>query len=398
MARKKKRIGMLTGGGDCPGLNAAIRAIVRTAEMEFDMEVVGFRDGFEGLVQNKYFEVTLSHASGLLAQGGTILGTSNRSDPFNYPVLQGDKDEYVYLDRSSQAVRNFESLGLSCLIAIGGDGTMTASSRLMEKGIPIIGVPKTIDNDLVGTDVTFGHDSALVTATEAIDKIHTTAQSHHRVMLVEVMGRYTGWLALASGLAGGGDIILLPEFPYDIEAICDQVRDRNAQGKNFSIVVVGEGAHQQGGERVYRREVKNSPEILRLGGISHQVAAQIEERTNIECRVTILGHLLRGGIPSAFDRILATRFGVEAVHLADQGDYGKMVAFQNNSITKVNISDVAGKMRPLNPQSTLIKTAVSLGICLGIPIGANLSNYYVDPIPKDKAESAVAIEAGSSGD
>ncbi|HEX2897265.1 MAG TPA: ATP-dependent 6-phosphofructokinase, partial [candidate division Zixibacteria bacterium] len=362
MARNKKRLGILTGGGDCPGLNAAIRAIVRTAEIEFDMEVIGFRDGFEGLVENRCFELTLYHISGLLAQGGTILGTSNKSDPFNYPVLQGDNEEYVYLDRSSQAVRNFEALGLIGLIAIGGDGTMTGSSKLIEKGIPIIGVPKTIDNDLVGTDVTFGFDSALVTATEAIDKLHTTAQSHHRVMIVEVMGRYAGWLALASGLAGGGDIILLPEFPYDIEAICNQVKNRTAQGKTFSIVVVGEGARQQGGEMVYRQKVKHSPDTVRLGGISHRVASQIEGLTNIECRVTILGHLLRGGIPSAADRILATRYGVESVHLAEKSEFGKMVALQNNKLTSVNISDVAGKMRPLTINDSLIKTAVSLGI------------------------------------
>ncbi len=392
MARNKKRLGVLTGGGDCPGLNAAIRAIVRTAEIEFDMEVIGFRDGFEGLVENKCFELNLKHISGLLAQGGTILGTSNKSDPFNYPVLQGNKDEYVYLDRSSQAVRNFEALGLDGLIAIGGDGTMTGSARLIEKGIPIIGVPKTIDNDLVGTDVTFGFDSALVTATDAIDKLHTTAQSHHRVMIVEVMGRYAGWLALASGLAGGGDIILLPEFPYDIEAICDQVRSRNAQGKTFSIVVVGEGARQQGGELVYRQKVKNSPDQIRLGGISHRVALQIEGLTNIECRVTILGHLLRGGIPSAADRILATRYGVEAVHRADKGEWGQMVALQNNQLTSVDISEVAGKMRPLMIGDSLIKTAVSLGICLGVPITANLSEYYQDPSPKKQAVPAVAVE------
>jgi len=396
MARTKKRIGILTGGGDCPGLNAAIRAIVRTAEIEFDMKVIGFRDGFEGLVENKCFELTLHHISGLLAQGGTILGTSNKSDPFNYPVLQGDKEEFVYLDRSAQAVRNFESLGLEGLIAIGGDGTMTGSSKLIEKGIPIIGVPKTIDNDLVGTDVTFGFDSALVTATEAIDKLHTTAQSHHRVMLVEVMGRYAGWLALASGLAGGGDIILLPEFPYDIEAICDQVKKRNAQGKTFSIVVVGEGARQQGGELVYKRKVKNSPERMRLGGISHQVAAQIEGLTNIECRVTILGHLLRGGVPSAFDRILATRFGVEAVHLAERGEFEKMVCLRNNQLSTVNISEVAGKMRPLSIDDSLIKTAISLGICLGVPMGVDLKDHYQNPIPSGSAVSSVAVESGNN--
>jgi len=392
MARNKRRLGILTGGGDCPGLNAAIRAIVRTSEIEFDMEVVGFRDGFEGLVENRCFEVTLNHISGLLAQGGTILGTSNKSDPFNYPVLQGANEEYVYLDRSSQAVRNFEALGLIGLIAIGGDGTMTGSAKLIEKGIPIIGVPKTIDNDLVGTDVTFGFDSALVTATEAIDKLHTTAQSHHRVMIVEVMGRYAGWLALASGLAGGGDIILLPEFPYDIEAICNQVKSRNAQGKTFSIVVVGEGARQQGGELVYRQKVKHSPEAVRLGGISHRVASQIEGLINIECRVTILGHLLRGGIPSAMDRILATRFGVEAVHLAERGEFGKMVALQHNKLTSVKISDIAGKMRLLSITDSLIKTAVSLGICLGVPVGANLKDYYQNPIPKGQAVSTVSVE------
>lgn len=395
MARNKKRIGLLTGGGDCPGLNAAIRAVVRTAEIEFDMEVIGFRDGFEGLVENKCFELTLNHISGLLAQGGTILGTSNKSDPFNYPVLQGDKEEYVYLDRSSQAVRNFEALGLSGLIAIGGDGTMTGSAKLIEKGIPIIGVPKTIDNDLVGTDVTFGFDSALVTATEAIDKIHTTAQSHHRVMLIEVMGRYAGWLALASGLAGGGDIIILPEFPYDIEAICNQVKSRNAQGKTFSIVVVGEGARQQGGELVLRQRVKHSPDTIRLGGISHKVASQIEGLTNIECRVTILGHLLRGGTPSAADRILATRYGVEAVHLVDRGKWGQMVALQKNQLTSIAISEVAGKMRPLNVGDSLIKTAVSLGICLGVPVGADLNEYYRDPSPKHLSVSAKAMATHS---
>ena len=396
MARKKKRIVILTGGGDCPGLNAAIRAVVRTAEVEFDIDVVGFRDGFEGLVQNKYFEITPSQASGLLARGGTILGTSNRSDPFNYPVLQGDNEEYVYLDRSSQAVRNFESLGLDCLIAIGGDGTMSASARLIEKGIPIIGIPKTIDNDLVGTDVTFGFDSALVTATDAIDKIHTTAQSHHRAMIIEVMGRYTGWLALSSGLAGGGDIILLPEFPYDIEAVCEQVRVRNARGKTFSIVVVGEGARRQGGEMVYRNKLKQSSESTRLGGISHQVAVQIEELTNIECRVTILGHLLRGGIPSAYDRILATRFGVEAVHMAEQGNFGCMVTLQGSKLGTIPISEVAGKMRPLTVENSLIKTAVSLGICLGVPVGEDLNKYYENPIPENTASAVSPAETSIS--
>ena len=373
MGKNIGRIGVLTGGGDCPGLNAVIRAIVKTAHNHYDMEVIGFSDGYEGLIENRYRVLGSNDASGILAQGGTILGTSNRADPFNFPVLQGE--EYIFLDRSIQGIRNFESLGLDVLIAIGGDGTMAASARMMEKGLQVIGVPKTIDNDLVGTDVTFGFDSAVVTATDAIDKIHTTAQSHHRVMIVEVMGRYAGWLALSSGLAGGGDIILMPEFPYDIEAVCDAVKARNARGKNFSIVVVGEGAKAIGGDLVVKRMVKNSPDAIRLGGVSHQIATQIEELTNIECRVTILGHLLRGGSPSPFDRLLATRFGVEAVHLVARGEVGKMVTLRDQDMTSVPIGDVAGKLRLVTPEHPFVKTAESLGICLGIREGMTLEEY-----------------------
>ncbi|UCG62714.1 MAG: ATP-dependent 6-phosphofructokinase [Candidatus Zixiibacteriota bacterium] len=374
MNKIKKRIGVLTGGGDCPGLNAVIRAIVKTADNDYDVEVIGFKDGYEGLIDNRFLEIDSRNVSGILARGGTILGTSNRADPFNYPVLQDD--DYVYLDRSSQAVRNFEALGLDALIAIGGDGTMAASAGMVKKGLPIVGVPKTIDNDLVGTDVTFGFDSALVTATEAIDKIHTTAQSHHRVMIVEVMGRYAGWLALYSGVAGGGDIILMPEFPYDIRGVCDAVRTRNAQGKTFSIVVVGEGAKPIGGDMVVARKVKTSPDALRLGGISHQVAAQIEGMINIECRVTILGHLLRGGTPSAFDRILATRFGVESVHMAARGEFGKMVVLRNNQMESVALEDVAGKLRLVTTDHEMIQTALSLGLSLGCPSDVPFAEFY----------------------
>jgi len=338
------------------------------------MEVIGFKDGYEGVIDNRFLEISSRNVSGILAQGGTILGTSNRADPFNYPVLQDE--EYVYLDRSSQAVRNFESLGLDALIAIGGDGTMAASAGMAKKGLPIVGVPKTIDNDLVGTDVTFGFDSAVVTATEAIDKIHTTAQSHHRVMIVEVMGRYAGWLALYSGIAGGGDIILMPEFPYDIEGVCDAVRTRNAQGKTFSIVVVGEGAKPVGGDMVVARRIKTSPDAVRLGGISHQVAAQVEGLTNIECRVTILGHLLRGGSPSAFDRILATRFGVAAVHSVAASDFGKLVVLKNGQMDSVPLEDVAGKMRLVTIDHEMVKTALSLGLALGNPADIPFGDFY----------------------
>jgi len=370
----------LTGGGDCPGLNAVLRAIVKTAHNDYDLEIVGFLDGYEGLVEGRYRELDVKHVSGILALGGTILGTSNRADPFHFPVLEGD--DYLYLDRSSQAIRNFESLGLDALIAIGGDGTMAASAGMIDKGLPIVGVPKTIDNDLVGTDVTFGFDSAFTTATEAVDKIHTTAQSHHRVMIIEVMGRYAGWLALYSGLAGGGDIIIMPEFPYNIEAVCEAVKTRNAMGKNFSIVVVGEGAKQIGGNQVVKRTVKGSPDAIRLGGISHQIASQIEGLTNIECRVTILGHLLRGGSPTAFDRILATRLGAEAIRMVAREEHGQMVAMKGNEIGSTPIKEVAGKQRLVTPDHPLVKTAQSLGICLGVPDGVLLKESVSEEVAR----------------
>jgi 6-phosphofructokinase 1 len=235
---KHMRIGVLTGGGDCPGLNTVIRAVVKTAINDYSMSVIGFKDGYEGLVLGNSMVLDKDAVSGILTRGGTILGTSNRADPFNFPILQ--KDKYVYLDRSADLTANYEKLGLDALVAIGGDGTMMGASKIIDLGINLVGVPKTIDNDIYGTDRTFGFDSAVATATEAIDKIHTTAQAHHRVMIIEVMGRYAGWLALASGLAGGGDIILIPEIPYDLDVVCDKIKERNRVGKNFSIIVIGE--------------------------------------------------------------------------------------------------------------------------------------------------------------
>jgi ATP-dependent phosphofructokinase / diphosphate-dependent phosphofructokinase len=360
---ERMKLGVLTGGGDCPGLNAVIRAVVKVAINDYDMEVVGFFDGYEGLIENRYRELSSSDVSGILTLGGTILGTSNRADPFHFPVLQGD--EYIYIDRSMQAVQNFENLGLDALIAIGGDGTMAASNGMSEKGINIIGVPKTIDNDLWGTDQTFGFDSAVTSAVDAIDKIHSTAQSHHRVMIIEVMGRYAGWLALASGIAGGGDAILIPEIPYHIDVICDMIKTRNRKGKNFSIIVIGEGAKPEGGDVVVKRMVENSPDKIRLGGISNQLAAQIEGITTLETRVTILGHLLRGGTPTPFDRILASRFGIEAVRLAAGKQFGRMVALKGNDIVSVPINQVAGRIRKVTPDAALLKTAVALNTCLG---------------------------------
>ncbi len=372
--RQSKRVGILTGGGDCPGLNAVISAIVKTAERDYDWEVIGFQDGYEGVIENRF--VTLGHkdVSGIMALGGTILGSSNRANPFKFPVLQDE--EYVFLDRSSQAVRNFEALGLEVLIAIGGDGTMAASAGMLEKGLPVIGVPKTIDNDLWGTDVTFGFDSALSVATEAIDRIHTTAQSHHRIMLVEVMGRYAGWVALGSGLAGGGDIILIPEIPYDINAVCDRIKERNSRGKRFSIVVVGEGAKAIGGEMVVERTIEHSPDPVRLGGVSHQLATELESLLNIECRVTILGHLVRGGSPTAYDRVLATRFGVEAMRRAVKGETGQMVVLRGTEITTVPIADVAGKIRKVTADHPWVCTATSIGISLGCDTESPIADAF----------------------
>jgi 6-phosphofructokinase 1 len=270
-----------------------------------------------------------------------------------------------FTDVSDDVVEYVEKLGLDNLVCIGGDGTMAIALKLSQKGIRMVGVPKTIDNDIWGTDVTFGFDSAVNVATDAIDKIHTTAMSHHRVMVVEVMGRYAGWLALEAGLAGGGDIILIPEIPYDIEKICAVVIERSQKGRRFSIVVVSEGAKPKGGEHVVRRVVKKSTDPIRLGGIGRKVATDIESRTNLECRVTVLGHLQRGGTPSAFDRILATRFGVKAAELCYDGVGGVMVAVRGNDIVAMPISDIGGKTRTVNPDHPLIEVARHVGTCVG---------------------------------
>jgi len=363
MKGKVKRIGILTGGGDCPGLNAVIRAVTKTAIKDYDIEVIGFLDGYQGMVENRYVKLTLEVVSGILTRGGTILGTTNRIDPFHFPMIEDGKQ--VYRDRSDQAVLNFNNLGLDILVCIGGDGTMIVSNKMMAKGVPIIGIPKTIDNDLEGTDLTFGFDSALTTATEAIDKIHTTAQSHHRVMIVEVMGRYAGWLALGSGIAGGGDIVLIPEIPFDIDCVLDAIKERSYAGKYFSILVVGEGAKPKDGDLIVKRSVDGSPESIRLGGIGNYVGDIIEDKMKVETRVTVLGHLVRGGIPTPTDRLLATRFGVEAVKLIVKKKFSQMVALSGQQIIPVPLSEIAGKTRVISLNSPLLATAKSIGMCIG---------------------------------
>jgi 6-phosphofructokinase 1 len=359
----KGRIGILTGGGDCPGLNAVIRGVTKTAITKYGLEVIGFYDGFQGLIENRFSILNFENVSGILTQGGTILGTSNKANPFEH--ITHDSKSDVPQDVSEETMELYKDLGLEALITVGGDGTMTISGMLSEIGANIVGVPKTIDKDLMETDTTFGFDTARNIATEAIDRLHTTAQSHHRVMVVEVMGRNAGWLALESGLAGGGDIILIPEIPYDMKQVIQVVRQRSRFGKRFSIVVVAEGARPEGGEQVIKKIVEDSPERIRLGGIGHQIAGQIEDETEIECRVTILGHLQRGGTPTPLDRILATRFAVKAMDLVAQKKFNQMVALKGNDISAVPLKSVMGKQKLVPIDSDLIQAGLSVGTHFG---------------------------------
>ena len=358
-----KRIGILTGGGDCPGLNAVIRAVAKKA-INSGIEVIGIKDGYEGLVRGKALKLSYKAVSGILTLGGTILGTSNKADPFHY-VVGKRKDEFIYQDLSARAMANFKKWKLNALVTIGGDGTMSIAYRLWQKGIPIVGVPKTIDNDLMATDITFGFNSAVTVGTEAVDKLHTTAQSHHRIMVIELMGRHAGWLALYAGLAGGGDIILIPEIPYDMEKVCEKVLDRNRKGKRFSLVVVAEGAKPRGGKETVSQLIKDSADPVRLGGVGKVVSQEIEKCTGLETRVTILGHLQRGGSPTPFDRILASQFGVKALDLIISGQFGRMVNIRGNKIGSCSLKMVVDKQRKVDPDSEIIKVARDLGTSFG---------------------------------
>ncbi len=363
----KKRMAILTAGGDCPGINAVIRAVTKTAVNDYNMEVVGIEDGYLGLIEGRWRDLTYADVSGILTQGGTILGTSNKANPFKYAVDLGD-GKTGFKDVSDEALANFEKIGASVLVAIGGDGTLNISHLLAGKGVPVIGIPKTIDNDVDCTDFTFGFDSAVATAVEGIDKIHTTAQSHHRVMFIEVMGRYVGWLALHAGVAGGGDIVLIPEIPYDVDVVCEAAVSRSKKGKKFSIVVVAEGAKARGGDVVVQKVVKDSTDPVRLGGVGSLLAAEVERRTGLEARVTVLGHLQRGGSPTAFDRVLATRFGTEAARQASLGNFGSMVALRGQEIVTVPISDAIGKLKSVPPDHGLMKSALSVGTSFGVKV------------------------------
>lgn len=356
------RIGILTGGGDCPALNAVIRAAVKTS-VNYGWEVVGIEEGFDGLVHCKTRPLTTASVSGILHLGGTILGTTNAAHPFKYPV-RGDDGRMVERDISDRVVSNFKKLDLNALIVIGGDGTLGIAQRLFEKGIPLVGVPKTIDNDISGTVVTFGFDTAVNTARDALDKLHTTAESHRRVMVVEVMGRHAGWIAVHSGIAGGADVILIPEIPFDLDCIARSIDEREQKGKHFSIVVVAEGAFAKGGTLTHIA-AKEAGREQRLGGIGERVAAAITERTGKESRVVVLGHLQRGGPPTTFDRVLGTRFGAAAARLIKNEKFGRMVALLPPDVLSIPITEAIGKMKTVPLRNDILESAREIGICFG---------------------------------
>lgn len=359
-----KSIAVLTGGGDCPGLNAVIRAVTKTAINKFGLQVWGIEDGFLGLIENRMHVLRYNEVSNILTVGGTILGSSNTANPSAYKIKVAKKVQTR--DVSARCIKMLKDRNIDALICIGGDGTMTSAAWFAKKGLTVMGVPKTIDNDLYGTDITFGFNTAVTTATEAIDKVHTTASSHHRVMIVEVMGRYAGWIALHAGVASGSDVILLPEIPYKIEKICEFVLGRSKRGKRFSIVVVAEGAKQKGGKMVIKKKMANSPDPIRLGGVANVLAEQISRCTGLECRAIVLGHIQRGGTPSPYDRTLATSFGYTAIELLMKGVRGRLVVMKNGKLSSIALSQVAGKIKTVPKNHHLIKAARAVGTSFGI--------------------------------
>jgi len=362
--RTPLRIGVLTGGGDCPGLNAVIRAVTKTLLHEQKAEVVGFLDGYDGLVRDCSRELHWQDVSNILTLGGTILGTSNKADPFAWAETRRGK--VTKRDRSADALAVFEKHRLDGLVVIGGDGSMAIAGRLADLGLPIVGVPKTIDNDVRGTEQTFGFQTAVNIATEALDRLHTTAGAHHRVMVAEVMGRYAGWLALHAGLAGGADVLLIPEIPFRWEAVADVCRERYQRGKRFSIVCVAEGAKPEGGRPVVQRRVETSTDPVRLGGVGHLVAERLERMTEIESRATVLGYVQRGGTPCPFDRVFATRLGYRAAELVKAGRWGRMASWQKGRITDVPLEEASRGPRPVPPDDPLLAVARSVGTSFGV--------------------------------
>ncbi len=373
-----KQIGVLTAGGDCPGLNAAIRGIGKTGISQYDMQVIGFKDGFRGLMENRFIRLDSEALSGILTLGGTFLGTS-RDKP--HKMLIGGK----IMDMTEVIVENYYAHHLDCLVCLGGGGTQKNAFNLKEHGLNVITLPKTIDNDVFGTDQTFGYDTALGIATEAIDRLHSTASSHHRIILVEIMGHNTGWLTLGAGISGGADVILIPEIPYDINVVAESVLQRKRAGKHFSIIAVAEGALsresaekisilekrlaevEENGDKEQRKKIKNELKTCKLHSIGNtmQLALELEKLTRIESRVTILGHLQRGGIPSAYDRLLATRLGAACASFIQKEQYGTMIASRGDNVEAVPLEEVVGKRKMVPEDHTWVKAARNVGTCLG---------------------------------
>jgi ATP-dependent phosphofructokinase / diphosphate-dependent phosphofructokinase len=360
LAHTITRIGILTGGGDAPGLNAVIRAVVKTATNS-GIECIGLEDSFDGLIEPGRSRVlTPRDVTGILRLGGTVLGTTNRGNPFAYPIETSDGTR----DYSDRVIEMFHKMGLGALVVIGGDGTLAIAHRFYCRGIPLVGVPKTIDNDIVGTTNCFGFDTAVAFATDAIDRLHTTAEAHKRIMVVEVMGRYAGWIALYSGVAGGADAILIPEIPFDLGIVAQRLLDRDRWGAKFSIVVVAEGALPKGGRRSLLVEA-HAGHVERLGGVGAQVCEALAKATGKETRSVVLGHLQRGGAPTSFDRVLATRFGGKAVELVRRGEFGTMVAYDPPNIVARRLEDIVGKTKTVPPDLDLLLTAKALGVAFG---------------------------------
>ena len=355
-----KRIGMLTSGGDCQALNAAMRGVVKGLNANLDeLEIYGFYDGYKGLIYGNYRLLTSKDFSGILTKGGTILGTSRQ--PFKYMRVPDENG----LDKVAAMKHTYHKLNLDCLVILGGNGTQKTANLLREEGLNIIHLPKTIDNDIYGTDITFGFESALDIATGVIDCIHTTAASHNRVFIVEIMGHKVGWLPLHAGVAGGADIILIPEIPYDIDKVVEAINKRSKDGKGFTILAVAEGAISKEDALLSKKELKAKKKETKYPSVSYEVAAQIRERTGNEVRVTVPGHMQRGGSPCAYDRVLCTHLGAHAAKLILDEDYGYMVGMINGQTKKVPLGEVAGKLKMVQPDCQLIKEAKIVGICFG---------------------------------
>ncbi len=356
------RLAVLTGGGDCPGLNAVIRAIAKSAHY-YGLEVLGVKDGYHGAVEGDFMPLTLKSVSGILPRGGTILGTTNRDNPFAYETIVDGSTQI--LDRSGDLIQNLKDNDVNALIVIGGDGSLNIALKLASLGLKVIGIPKTIDNDLMATDQTFGFQTAVETAMEALDRLHTTAESHHRIMVLEVMGRYAGWIALYAGVAGGADVILIPEIPYNLNRVVQALEQREKSGKKFSIIVVAEGAKPRGGDIVVERMVSGRFDPIKLGGIGDKIGLELEEVCNMETRVTVLGHLQRGGSPNSYDRVLSSLYGVAAVDAALSEKFGIMVALRGQDIVRVPLHEAVDKIKTVPLDHQLLKAARHLRIELG---------------------------------